>query len=381
MMEEPTMNLYETLDLPRIINAAGKMTYLGSSAVSPEVARGMAEAARNYVDMASLKQKVGEYAAQVSGAEAAFVTVSAAAGIAISVAACLTGTDMYKVESLPDIKTEKREVILQKGHSVHFGANITQMIRLTGAVVKEIGTVNGVRKYHLQGAITPETAAVLYVVSHHAVTNEMLSLPEVIEIAKQFSVPVIVDAAAEEDLRKYYEMGADLVVYSGHKAIGGPTSGLIIGKKRLIEACVLQDKGIGRAMKIGKENIMGLYFALQEYSTIDAKQIQARYSRIIEKLQAECAGLLGVQTRIVWDATRPIPRLQLIVQEGNIWTAKELISRMETHNPSIRTRNHLADQGIIQFDPRELREQETEEIAQLLRFLLNDTKPKEGEYR
>lgn len=375
------MNPYETLDLARVINAAGKMTYLGSSAVSSEVAKGMAEAAQSYVDMASLKQKVGEYAAQVTGAEAAFVTVSAAAGIAVSVAACLTGTDMHKVESLPDVKGTKKEVILQKGHSVHFGANITQMIRMTGAVVKEIGTVNGVRNYHLEGAITAETAAMLYVVSHHAVSNEMLSLPEVIEIAKQYHVPVIVDAAAEEDLRKYYAMGADLVAYSGHKAIGGPTSGIIIGKKRLIEACVLQDKGIGRAMKIGKENIMGLYFALREYSTTDAGQTQARYSRIIEKLQAECAGLSGIQTRIAWDATRPIPRLQLIVQEDNNWTAKELIKRMETHNPSVRTRNHLADQGIIQFDPRELKEQETGEIAQVLRFLLNDTNRKEGEHR
>ncbi|WP_165972331.1 aminotransferase class V-fold PLP-dependent enzyme [Paenibacillus piri] len=366
------MNPFEAVQLPRVINAAGKMTYLGSSAVLPEVAAAMSAAAQSYVDMAGLKQTVQRRVAELTGAEGACITSCAAAGIVVSVAAVLTGTDMDKVEALPEIKGTRREVILQKGHAVSFGANLTQMIRMTGAAVKEIGTVNGVKPYHLEGAITEATAAIVYVVSHHAVSNEMLTLAEVVETAGTYGIPVIVDAAAEVDLRQYLAQGADLAVYSGHKAIGGPTSGLVIGRKELIDACMLQEKGYARAMKIGKENIMGFYAALQCYLKEDPEETAGRLTEIVETLQKdiEHCGLTGISTKIVKDATRPIPRLQLIVGETAPLEAKQLIAGMERNNPSIRTRNHSADAGMIQFDPRELKIEETAVVAQVLKQLL-----------
>ncbi len=365
------MNPYESLNLSKVINAAGKMTYLGSSAVSEQVALMMAEAAKSFVDIAALKSRIGDKVAEMTNTEAAFITSCAASGIAVSVAACIAGTNMDWVESLPEIKGIKREVIIQKGHVIHFGANMTQMIRMSGASVKEIGTVNGVKDYHLSNAISDHTAAVLYVISHHAVSNEMLTLKQAVEEVHRHGVPVIVDAAAEVDLKKYAEMGADLVVYSGHKAIGGPTSGVIIGNKELIEACRLQDKGIARAMKIGKENLIGFYYALQEYMKLDEQVLEKSYLDVVEKLQTECSGIAHMQTKITWDATRPIPRLQVIVAQDSPVTAKKVIAKMENHNPSIRTRNHLADEGIIQFDPRELRPEETSVIAQVLRGILS----------
>jgi len=364
------MNPYAMIGLPNVINAAGKMTYLGSSAVLPQVAQTMFEASQTYVDMASLKTVIGRKIAELTGAEGACVTSCAAAGIVTSVAACLTGTDLDRIESLPDIKGPRHEVILQKGHAVHFGAKITQMIRMTGAQVREIGTVNGTKPYHLEGAIHEGTAAVLYVISHHAISNEMLRLPEVVEIAHRHGVPVIVDAAAEVDLQAYCKQGADLVVYSGHKAIGGPTSGIVLGKRELIEACQLQEKGYARAMKIGKENIMGLYAALRAYVETDAEEQKEGFLRLVERLEAACSGIPNITTRIAWDATRPIPRLQVKIDEGFKLSAKEVISRMESGSPSIRTRNHLADQGIIQFDPRELKREEIDVIATVLRRIL-----------
>lgn len=361
------MNPFEAVQLPRVINAAGKMTYLGSSAVRSEVASVMSAASQSYVDMAALKQAIQLRVAELTGAEAACITSCAAAGIIVSIAAVLTGTDLDKVEALPEIKGCKREVILQKGHAVSFGANLTQMIRMTGATAKEIGTVNGVKPYHLEGAITESTAAIVYVVSHHAVSNEMLSLPEVVAIASKHHIPVIVDAAAEVDLKLYLAQGAALAVYSGHKAIGGPTSGLVIGRQDLIDACQLQEKGYARAMKIGKENIMGFYTALTYYLKEDPQEMADRLKEIVEKLQVDIrgCGLTGISTKMEWDATRPIPRLQLIV-ENAVMTAKQLIGRLEQNNPSIRTRNHSADAGIIQFDPRELKIEETRIIAQVI---------------
>lgn len=366
------MNPFAAIDLPRVINAAGKMTYLGSSAVSDQVAKYMGEAAQSYVDMAQLKEKMDEKISALTGAEAACVTSCAAAGIATSIAACLTGVNLARVESLPHVDHNKKEVILQKGHAVNFGANMTQIIQMTGAAVKEIGTVNGTRKDQLEHAITEDTAAILYVISHHALANNMLQLAEVVQVAQKHRIPVIVDAAAEVDLHKYVALGASLVVYSGHKAIGGPTSGLIIGEKQLIRACHLQEKGIARTMKIGKENIMGFFYALQEYTVLNQADVEARYKKIIKQLNEACADIPGIETKIGWDATRPIPRLQLVVKEENGITARELISQLEAHNPSIRTRNHQADEGIIQFDPRELKSSEIPIIKDALSRILTN---------
>lgn len=364
------MNPFETIGMSRVVNAAGKMTYLGSSSILPGVIRKMGEVAQSYVDMEVLKVRVGRLAAQKIGAEAGCITACCAAGISVAVAAVLTGKDINKVEALPAVTWKPNKVIIQKGHVVNFGANISQGIKLTGAELSEIGSVNQTKPYHLEAGLDENAAAVVYVVSHHAVANGMIDLAETIKIAHNRSVPVIVDAAAEVDLKKYAGSGADLVVFSGHKAIGGPTSGLIVGKEELIAACQAQDKGIARMMKVGKENIMGLYFALEEYQRLDEKEETDRQVKLIEELERYLSKLPNVATKISWDATRPIPRLQLIVERSGQKDAKMLIKQMEENNPSIRTRNHLADQGIIQFDPRELKSGDIPIIYSVLQKLV-----------
>lgn len=142
------MNPYEKIGLPKIINGAGKMTYLGSSAIEPDVIEKIGMVAQGYVDMELLKPKIGKLAGRLAGAEAGCVTACSAAGIVISVASVLTGGDIYKVEMLPDVNWMPNEIIIQKGHMVNFGANIAQAIRLTGAAVKEIGMVTGTKEYH-----------------------------------------------------------------------------------------------------------------------------------------------------------------------------------------------------------------------------------------
>lgn len=350
------MNPYKQLGLSEIINAAGKMTYLGSSSLGESVIEAMSEVARGYVDMERLKKNVGERTAEALGAEAACVTACCAAGIAVSIAAVLTGENLYRIESLPKVTWKPSKIIVQKGHMVNFGANIEQAIRMTGAEIIEIGTANSTKPYHLEGALDDEIAGVVHVISHHTVQNGMLGLENVIEIAHSHHVPVIVDAAAETDLTYYTASGADLVVFSGHKAIGGPTSGVIVGKEKLVRACQMQDKGLARMMKVGKENIVGFYFALEEYLKTDERQQVASLEKLVKKLKEALDGLNGIVTRISWDATRPIPRLQMIVEKSSPLTPRELIVRLEAGNPSIRTRNHLIDERIIQFDPREMKE-------------------------
>lgn len=359
------MDLYKRLGLRRVLNAAGKMTYLGASAVEPEVADALATAARGYVEMDRLMDRAGELVAGAAGAEGGMVTCSAAAGIAISVAACITGTDLYAVHQVPDVTTARRRVVLQKGHAVDFGAPITQMIRMSGGIPVEVGSANSTRKGELAGALGPDVAAVLYVVSHHAVQDGMLTLKAVVEEARSRGIPVIVDAAAEVDLGAYVKAGADLVVYSGHKAIGGPTSGLIAGRRDLIEACRLQNQGIGRSMKIGKEGIIGLLTALDLYRRQGAGALEERTRTLAEALAGALSDVAGLTAGLAVDGTRPIWRVQLQLASGA--AAHRLIALLEAGDPVVKTRNHGADSGIINLDTRTLEAEQVPELAARIR--------------
>ncbi|MHB1406606.1 MAG: DgaE family pyridoxal phosphate-dependent ammonia lyase [Desulfitobacteriaceae bacterium] len=358
------MSIYQKYGLKTIINASGKMTALGASAVEAEVAEALAAAAMDYVDIEELWRATGRMIARVTGAEDGCPTSGAAAGIAISVAAVLAGTNLSLIEAFPHAACPRNQVILQKGHAVHFGAAISQMISLSGAEVVEVGQANHVERAHITTAINGKTAALFYVKSHHAVQKGMQPLESLIEIGRAHGIPVLVDAAAEEDLRRYIRLGADLVMYSGGKAVGGPTSGFICGRADLIEACRAQYQGIGRPMKVGKEGIIGLLTALERYELKkdDSQEQLRRMQWLLERL----AGLPGVQGSIVQDeAGRAIFRAQLSIdREAAGIDARELIKRLEAGDPAIYTRNHYANLGIINIDPRPLLPGQEQIIAQ-----------------
>jgi len=248
----------------------------------------------------------------------------------------------------------KNEIIIQKGHLVNFGAPIAQMIRLGGGKIVEVGQVNHVAKDHILDAISEKTAAIFYVKSHHTVQKGMLSTAEVIEIGREKNIPVVIDAAAEEDVKPYIQQGANLVIFSGSKALNGPTSGFICGQKELIEACRMQYKGIGRAMKVGKEQIMGLITAL-ETKKDEAKNVQEQLQKaqwIVEQFK----NIPGVSASVVPDeAGRKIFRAQLKFDEQKLKISTyEIIKQLEEGEPAIFTRNYYANLGMISIDLRPL---------------------------
>lgn len=108
----------------------------------------------------------------------------------------------------------------------------------------EVGSSNLSARWQLESAITGNTAALLYVKSHHCVQKGMLSIDDFVQVAQANHLPLIVDAAAEEDLRGWVASGADMVIYSGAKAFNAPTSGFITGKKTWIAACKAQHQGL-----------------------------------------------------------------------------------------------------------------------------------------
>lgn len=353
------------MTLTTVINAAGKLTALGASVQSSKVRQAQADAARYHVDLNEMRSWASSQITEMTGAQATCITSGAAAGIAISVAAVITGTNLAAVNQLPDVGSRANKIILQAGHEVNFGAPVTQMIRMAGGEPLIIGSTDRVSAGRLHEALqTQSPVAMLFVQSHHCAQDNMLKLAECIDLCKGAKIAVIVDAAAEEDLRCYIAAGADLVTYSGGKAFGGPTSGFITGRSALIEACELQSRGIARTMKVGKEQIAGLVQALAEYAERDELAERERLDEINGKLIACLDDIDGLHVyRSKDEAGRSFERVSL-EGPGNL---RQLVKYLAEGDPSIRTRNHLLSKGIIMIDPRELRLDQTEIISERIR--------------
>ncbi len=358
------MDWYQKLGLKRIINAAGNMTYLGASRISRGVAEAMIEGASQFVDMAELKERASQLLSQWTGSEAGLVVPSAAAGIVTSVAAALTYQVPDGLGALPGETGGPMKAVILKAHAVNFGAPITQIAAVTGAKIVEVGQVNRATDSEIRFGLR-EAACWLYVISHHADPHGSIPLSRVVEMAHSVGCPVIVDAAAERDYRKYVEADVDLVIYSGHKAAQGPTSGFVVGHRNLVEEAQRhQDMGVGRAMKVGKEQILGLLAALSEALSKEEGEDERRWQEHAHGLKELLAPFF--RTEIVRDE-RGIPRC--LVHE-NPETLRKLVAFLEQGDPSIRTRNHNLEAGSIMFDTRHLSQGDLAVISERCRDFL-----------
>ncbi|MGL4818744.1 MAG: DgaE family pyridoxal phosphate-dependent ammonia lyase [Bacilli bacterium] len=357
------MGIFQNFGLKEVINGSGKMTALGGSASDISVAEAMQQGLMSYVEMESLYARFGEEVARFTGAADGCPTSGAAAGVAIAVAATIAGENITRIEQLPDSEGMQNEIVIQAGHCIHFGANIAQMIRLGGGRVVSVGSANRVTEAHIVEAINERTAALMYIQSHHAVQKGMCSVERMRDLAIAHGIPLIIDAAAEEDLRAYVALGADAVIYSGGKAIEGPTSGFIAGTKPLMRACRLQYKGIARAMKVSKEAMAGLLQALRNYEVRVSKtetnllQMNA-FIRALEPL--DCVNVALVQD----EAGREIYRACVTLKDDAPLSAVQLNERLQSGNPAIYLRDYYANVGKLYVDPRPLLPGQEQTIAQ-----------------
>ena len=360
------------LGLRPIINASGTMTVLGASIMVPEAIAAMAAIAGEFVEMQHLHQLASEAVSLATGAEAGFITASCSSAITLAVAATLTGDRLLAIERLPDTTGLKREVLVQLGHMVGYGASLEQTIAMTGARVVPVGTVSMARDYQLDEAITESTACAVFVVSHMTVQYAMLSLEQVCRICHAKGVPVIVDAASEYDLRGFLARGADLVVYSGHKFLGGPTSGIVAGSRALVRAAALQNRGIGRGMKVGKESIAGVIAALQAWGRRDHQAIRARERQALDLWLQVMAPSADVHGRLVPDPTgNPLDRLRVTVLPSSLWTARRLADALAAADPPVMVRDYQTDLGYFDLDPCNLHLGEAEKVAHQLAVCLS----------
>jgi D-glucosaminate-6-phosphate ammonia-lyase len=341
------------IGLRPVINVSGTMTGLGASIVVPEAIAAMAAILPQFVEISDLQRKASSVIARLTGSEAGFVTASCSSGISLAVAGAITGPDLLAIEKLPETSTEKTEVLVQTGHVVSYGAPVDQAIRLAGGKAVFIGQATSSHRYHMENAITKNTAAAVFVVSHHVVNYGLLNLKEFVEIAHAKGVPVIVDAASEYDLKIFLEQGADIALYSGHKFLGGPTSGIVAGKKELVRNAFLQNMGIGRGMKVGKESIFGVMAALQAWETRDHAGIRERETSYLNLWKMTLENRPGVTALIEPDPTNnPLDRMRVIISapEAHI-TAWDLATALRNGPQPVIVRDHEVEHHYFYLDP------------------------------
>ena len=365
------MTIYEKFNLKKVINASGKMTILGVSKVRDSVFESQQLGGNSFFEMSDLLEKTGDYLGEKLQAESATITSSASAGIALSVAALIGQGDEYHVYHPYTKRIEKREVILAKGHNVNYGTGVDVMIEQGGGVVVEAGYANECTSKQIEMEITPHTAALLYVKSHHAVQKSMISIEEMVQIAKNNNVPLIIDAAAEADLFKYIKMGADLVIYSGGKAIEGPSSGLILGKREYIRWIQMQNKGLGRSMKIGKDNILGLVAAIETYLEHGSESGESMTNRL-KPFIANLNKVAGITACVVQDsAGRDIYRAEISITHPTK-NALQVAEELRAGELAIYTRDYQANNGKIEFDIRQVNSEEMTATVTKLNHILGE---------
>lgn len=374
-------NVYADLGVQPIINAAGTLTSFSGSLMHPQVTDAMAAASRAFVDMNELHLAAGRKVAELIGVEAAHVCDGAAAGIAVMAAACMAGCDRSKITRLPDTAGMKYKFITLRSHHNFFD----QALRQAGGRFLDIDADAA----QLERALAdPEVAAVYYTVAWFC-TGAALPLAEVAEAAHRAGVPVMVDAAAEVppliNLTRFLAEGADLVAFSGGKAIRGPqVSGFVLGRKDLIEACRLNDcpnMSIGRPMKVGKEEIVGLVKAVELYVQRDHAADMAVWERRVAHLLAALGDIAHLRAWKQWPfgIGQQIPHCALSWDEKALGiTHEEAAKRLLNGSPRIAVQlvtPHIYDfSGFtapeLRIHPHTLQEGEEIIIARRVRQVL-----------
>ena len=319
-------DLCRRLGVKRVLNAMGVPTILGANKVSDDVRSAVDSILQVSVEVDELQAAACRVISSHTGAEAGCVTSSCSAGLAISAAAAMTGSDLGAIARLPDTSSMPNQVVLPVAHDVNFGAPVSQMIRISGADVVRIGTASHCDGYHLRGALGEKVAAVFYVDSGDVnPAGSFLSLEECVEIAGSRNIPVVVDTAAGSDVRPFVKTGAGLVITSAHKQMGAPTSGMICGELDLVRACYLQNYGIGRAMKVGKEGIVGCMVATEAWYSGDPRRHERR-----------CRGLARILSQALNVRPGPDPCIAIVsIGRGAGLSARALANCLREGDPPV----------------------------------------------
>lgn len=322
-------SIYQSLGLQHVINAVGTVTNLGGSVMPPEVVAAWGEAARHFVNLSQLQDRVGERIAKAIGVEAALVTTGAAGSLQLATAAIVTRGDRKKMMRLPDTSGMRNEVVLQRAHHSCYDMQLTNV----GVRLIEVQTAADVKR-----AVNERTALMFFMNKDDAAGR--MRRAEWVALAREHKVPTLLDAAADvppaERLSEYVRMGFDLVAFSGGKAMRGPNdTGLLLGRKELIDAAKLntnpQCPSIGRALKVSKEDMIAAMVAIERFVRLDHKAEVREWERRIGVIEKAVAGIPSIQCeRITPTTANCVPHLILTWDEKRVRITRQRFTQALT---------------------------------------------------
>jgi D-glucosaminate-6-phosphate ammonia-lyase len=393
------MSTFRELGVTPIINASGTVTRLGGASMPQAVLDAFIAAAAETVPLEQLQAAASLRIAAVTGAEAGLVTSGAAASLTLGAAAILAGWDVGRMERLPCCDGYPNEFVVAREHRNGYD----HAVRAAGARLVEVGfneiTANaGVRRteaWEYEAAFGPQTAGVLYGFS----STSQPPLAQVAECAHRRKVPVLVDAAGElpprKNLTEIIGSGADLVAFSGGKAIRGPQStGILCGRRELVASAALQmldmddhaqlwepppaliDRskfpgmprhGIGRSLKVSKEEIAALLTALELFAAGAFDAEVATYRGWLEEIAARLKSA-PVRCRLIDanDGETP-PLLEIAVNETALGrNAFEICRRLRNALPPVYVGHVKLAEGVLVVRPVCLREDQIEPLIRRL---------------
>lgn len=399
------MSIYRNWGVEPVINVSGTVTRLGGAPLPQGVLDAFCAAAQESVPLDQLQGAASRVIAEVTGAEAGLVTSGAAAALTLGTAAILAGYNLRRIEQLPHCDFPCEFIIPREQRNGYDHAIRAAGARLVEVGFHEIVAGAGVRRceaWEIAAAIGHETAGIVYVYDRHG----RPPLAEVVAVAHEHGLPVLVDAAGEvpprEHLRSLIAAGADLVAISGGKGLRGPqASGILCGRRDLIGSAALQmldmddhfelweppanliDKsrlpgiprhGIGRALKVSKEQIAALLTALELYTSGAYDAHRAEMQRHLQRIVDALSGLPVCSRLIIPDDGESAPTLELSLNESRLGrTALEVCRRLRHGSPPIYVGHGQLDHGRLVIHPIHLNDERTTALIAGLRAELGET--------
>lgn len=397
------MSIYSQFNVQPIINASGPVTRLGGAPMPKAVLKAFHEAASQAVSLEQLQAAASRRISEITGTEAGLITAGAASSLTLGAAAIMTGFDLSRMEKLPHSEGFPNEFIIAREQR----SGYDHAVRAAGARLVEVGfneiVANaGVRRteaWEYEAAFGPNTAGVVYV----ECPGSQPALEEVVERAHKHGLPVLVDAAGElgdrNNLTAIAARGPDLVTFSGGKHIRGPQStGILCGKKDLVSAAAIQmldmddylelwdppseliekekidgipRHGLGRALKVSKEEIIALLTALDLFAS-GAYDAEAELHRT--KLETIAAGLQNSPCHcqiIQLQGAGRLPNLEITIdEEAAGLTAFEVCRQLRSGTPPVYAGHGKLTEGILVISPLCFSAEDAPIIAEQLRRVL-----------
>ncbi len=327
-------DIFKELGIRTFINAAGTYTAMSGCIMHDEVVATIRYSSQEFAMIDEVQEKVGAKIAAICHSEDATVTAGCWSALVLGTAGVLTGQDQQKVSQLPNLEGMKSEVIVQKTHNHAYVHALTN----TGVKIVEIETPE-----ELEAAVNDKTAMMWFL--NYAGPNGKISDKEWVALGKKYNIPTMIDMAADlppvENLWKFNDMGFDLVCVSGGKGLRGPQSaGILMGKKDLIAAARLnappRGGNIGRGMKVNKEEILGMYIALEKFLSIDHNKEWKMWEDRVTTIENSAKKVNGVITKVTVPPVANVTPTLNISWDNNIkLTRDEFMDKLRSGDPSI----------------------------------------------